>query len=78
MAAEFGWLPFITGVFIYGSEPRCRWGFSAEQFDHQTQLEFSALSNVRILHLTNFNLDSFIPTIKQYLGSSHQQSNLSP
>ena len=48
MASKFGFLPFITRVFISG---KYRYGYSLspEELDDQTQREFFALTNVREL-----------------------------
>ena len=68
-ASKFGWLPFVTKLIIYGNGlDDSKRSFSSQQFDHRTQLEFSALTNVQELHITNFDLNSFFPAIQQYFG----------
>ena len=68
-ASEFGWLPFVTRLFITGNH---QWGFSPEVFCSSTQCEFSALTNVRELSTRFLNIPSFIPGIQWYFGQLSQ------
>ena len=65
-ASKFGWLPFVARLFIDKGSYGCL--FSLTQFDRQTQLEFSALTNVQELHIADLDIPSFVPTIQQYFG----------
>ena len=66
-ASKFGWLPFITSLSLFG-DGYGLWRFSSERFNYRTQLNFSALTNVRELYIANLDIPSFIPTIQQYFG----------
>ena len=59
--SEFGWLPFITRLFITVHRAE---GFSPEVFRPSTQREFSALTNVRELSMQYLNIPSFVPGIQ--------------
>jgi len=65
-ASKFGWLPYVARLFINKETRADR--FSPSQFDHQTQLEFSALTNVQELYISDLDIPSFVPLIKQYFG----------
>ena len=67
MASKLGFLPLVTRVFI---SDMYRYGFlfSAREFDRRTQRDFSALTNVRELHIEELCIPSFIPRIQEHFG----------
>ena len=64
-ASKFGWLPFVTRLFIFERGNGGGSFLSSYRFDHRTQLEFSGLTNVRELQIAGLDIPSSFPTILQ-------------
>lgn len=65
MASEFGFLPFTARPYIYR---QCGTGLSKKHFDHRTQGEFSAFTNVWKLSIVSLDISSFVPKIREHFG----------
>jgi hypothetical protein len=70
VASQFGFLPFVTRLFIHleGCDPK----FSSKQFHHRTLRDFSALTNVRELSIESLDIPSFMPKPQRYFGQFSQ------
>jgi len=65
MVSQFGFLPFITRVFLSASLYE---SVAAKHFSGRTRREFSALTNVRELSIEGLDIPSFIPRIRECFG----------
>ena len=67
VASKFGFLPFVTRVFISGRY-RLDSVFSVRELDYRTQRNFSELINVREFSIDMLYIPDFIPRIQEHFG----------